>query len=57
MNITIALMRKVVAPIKLYKRPPVVNPIMLARLALLLQLITMHVLAIPYRVKNSIYCI
>ena len=57
MNITIALRRKVVAPIKLYKRPPVVNPIMLARLALLLQLITMHVLAIPYRVKNSIYFI
>jgi hypothetical protein len=35
-NITTALIRKVVPPIKLYKRPPVVNPIMLARLAKLL---------------------
>ena len=35
-NITPALIRKVVAPIVLYKRPPVINPIMLARLPILL---------------------
>ncbi len=36
MNIIPALIRKVVSPIKLYKRPPTVNPIMLARLEKLL---------------------
>ncbi len=36
MNITAALIRKVVNPIRLYKMPPVVNPIIFARLAKLL---------------------
>jgi hypothetical protein len=33
MNITPALIRKVVPPIKLYKKPPAVSPMILARLA------------------------
>ena len=35
-NITPALIRKVIPPIKLYKIPPIVNPMILARLAKLL---------------------
>ncbi|HKR73308.1 MAG TPA: hypothetical protein VJR94_04265 [Candidatus Nitrosocosmicus sp.] len=35
-NITTAEMIKVVVPIKLYSKPPTINPIMLARLPILL---------------------